>query len=324
MSRVEDDRDEARRVEQLMQLKRAEEARKTNRVSEDSTFARLVTQAKDVETLQQQDFSGRSAIKALLNTHHEEVHGVTHAAEQHDTEHLADDKSTKGRLGAHKLGEKLVATSRTDGRRTLSAKTAGDNAANSRSSDKSSSSRAAAGRDADAKVGRDSLAERATAADKASDAQGDQHGDTGIKTDADKGGGGKQSGGGGGDKKGDVPANFKFNPALMAPPPIAKQSNLAGSDRLRRIASEVAQKIVERVRIGTNAMGNAEFQIDLRSNVLSGLQVKVSAKNGRISAIFSGSDKEVLRMLEEQEEALKGALSSRGLTLEKFKVEAKA
>ncbi len=105
--------------------------------------------------------------------------------------------------------------------------------------------------------------------------------------------------------------------------PVAQKSLTQGSDRLRRIATEIAQKIVERVRVGTNAVGNAEFQIDLRSNVLSGLQVKVSAKNGRISAVFSGSDKDVLKMLEDNEEALKAALTTRGLTLEKFKVEAK-
>jgi hypothetical protein len=110
----------------------------------------------------------------------------------------------------------------------------------------------------------------------------------------------------------------------MAPVPVAKKNETAGSDRLRRIATEIAQKIVEKVRVGTNALGNAEFQIDLRSNVLSGLSVKVSAKHGRISAVFSGSDRDVLKMLQEQEEALKGALSSRGLTLEQFKVEAKA
>jgi hypothetical protein len=110
----------------------------------------------------------------------------------------------------------------------------------------------------------------------------------------------------------------------MAPVPVAQKNTTTGSDRLRRIATEIAQKIVERVRVGTNAAGNAEFQIDLRSNVLSGLQVKVSAKNGRISAVFSGSDKDVLKMLEEHEESLKGALQSRGLMLERFKVEAKA
>jgi hypothetical protein len=54
---------------------------------------------------------------------------------------------------------------------------------------------------------------------------------------------------------------------------------------------------------------------------LNGLKMKVSAKNGRISAVFSGSDKDVLKMLSEQSEALKVALTGRGLTLDQFKVE---
>jgi hypothetical protein len=37
--------------------------------------------------------------------------------------------------------------------------------------------------------------------------------------------------------------------------------------------------------------------------------------------VFSGSDKDVLKLIEEQGEALKAALGARGLTLEDFKTE---
>ncbi|MFP2932842.1 flagellar hook-length control protein FliK [Pyxidicoccus sp. 3LG] len=146
-----------------------------------------------------------------------------------------------------------------------------------------------------------------------------------IRADADAGGG-KGSGGGGKDKKeggAEMAPGFRFNPALMAPVPVAKPKDTAGSERLRAIATEIAQKIVERVRVGTNAAGNAEFQIDLRGDVLSGLSIKVSAKNGKISAVFSGSNREVLKMLEEQRDGLKTALGGRGLKLEDVKFEAK-
>jgi flagellar hook-length control protein FliK len=106
--------------------------------------------------------------------------------------------------------------------------------------------------------------------------------------------------------------------------PVAKPKPTAGSERLRAIANEIAQKIVERVRVGTNAAGNAEFQIDLRSDVLSGLSIKLSAKNGKIHAVFSGGDRDVLKMLEEQREGLKNALAGRGLTLEDLRIEAKS
>jgi hypothetical protein len=234
-------------------------------------------------------------------------------------------------MGSKALGDKVTQNARADGQRSQESKLASDQgrdaSATSRSSDQAAAQKGQSGRTADAKVGREAALERAEATDKASDAQNEgAKGEKGeLKTDADKGGqGGNQQGGSSGDKKGDVPAGFRFNPALMAPVPVAQKNPTAGNDRLRKMATEIAQKIVERVRVGTNALGNAEFQIDLRSNVLSGLSVKVSAKNGRISAVFSGSDRDVLKMLEEQEEALKGALSSRGLTLERFKVEAKA
>jgi hypothetical protein len=114
---------------------------------------------------------------------------------------------------------------------------------------------------------------------------------------------------------------FRFNPALQAPVPVAKTKEASGSERLRKVANELAQKIVEKVRIGTNAAGKTEFQIDLKGDVLAGLSVKVSAKNGKISAVFSGSNKDILKMIEEQGEALKAALGARGLTLEDFKTE---
>ena len=129
-------------------------------------------------------------------------------------------------------------------------------------------------------------------------------------------GGGQQQGeGGGGQKDGGAAAGFRFNPALMAPVPVARPRETATSDRLRAVANEIAQKIVERVRVGTNAAGKAEFQIDLRSNVLSGLSIKVSSRNGRIDASFSGSNREVLALLEQNAESLRKTLSGRGLTL---------
>jgi hypothetical protein len=182
------------------------------------------------------------------------------------------------------------------------------------------------GRADDAKTKREILSERAEGSTKSDESHAAEPGaDKGeLKTDADKGGQGGQSQGQGKDSNRGDPSMFRLNPALMAPVPVAQKKPTSGNERLRQLANEIAQKIVERVRVGTNALGNAEFQIDLRGNVLSGLQVKVSAKNGRISAVFSGRDRDVLRMLEEQEQALSAALTSRGLQLDQFKVEGKA
>jgi len=328
MSRVEDDREEARLVERMLQQRRAEEAKKTNKTAQDTQFSRLVAQQKTDESKGEEQVSARSAIEEMLAESEALQHDEAHVAEGRSQTNDQDQRGFKSRMGSKALDQKVATGGRAEGQRAQSSKlasVAGDaSAAQGRASDKDSAGKSSAGRAQDAKAGNQLQADRAKSSDEAQDAQagegaGHEKGD--IKTDADKGGGGKQQGGG--DKKGDVPQGFRFNPALMAPVPVAQKNTTVGSDRLRRMATEIAQKIVERVRVGTNAAGNAEFQIDLRSNVLSGLQVKVSAKNGLISAIFSGSDKEVLKMLEQNEEALKGALTSRGLLLDKFKVEAK-
>jgi hypothetical protein len=119
----------------------------------------------------------------------------------------------------------------------------------------------------------------------------------------------------------DFGALFNSHPALMEPAPIVRPKSTGDSERLRKIASEIAQKIVERVRVGTNRAGNAEFQIDLRSDVLSGLSLRVSSSGGKINVVFSGSDRNALKLVEEQSEALRNALSVRGLTLTNIKLE---
>jgi flagellar hook-length control protein FliK len=103
---------------------------------------------------------------------------------------------------------------------------------------------------------------------------------------------------------------------------VAKPRETSPSDRLRALAAELAQRIVERVRVGTNAAGKAEFQIDLRSDVLAGLSIKISGSAGRIRATFQTRDKEVKKLLETNAETLKKALTARGLTLEEMKIEA--
>lgn len=143
----------------------------------------------------------------------------------------------------------------------------------------------------------------------------------GLRTEGDQNRGGQggsdsQKDQGGGQRDGSLAAaSFRFNPALMAPTPVARPRETANSDRLRAIANEIAQKIVERVRVGTNKAGASEFQIDLRGNVLGGLSIKISARNGRINAAFQGADREVMKLLEANTEQLRTTLTGRGLTL---------
>lgn len=329
MSRVEDDREAARLAAKLAEARRSEETQRDRRAQENSAFSKLVGQQKEQAKTAQQGALARSAIAELLE--------AAEAGQQAEAGHLASTQSEqaqqgqfRARLGARGFEAQGRAARREEGAQLEQGRATDGQAqadtAGARLSDGASSSRAAQGRASDAKGTRASLEDRHESSDGASQgAKGQGKADKGaLKTDADRGGG-QQQGGGKDQRDGsNMGPGFRFNPALMAPVPLAKKKEATGSDRLRKVANELAQKIVERVRVGTNAAGKVEFQVDLRSDVLAGLSVKVSANNGKISAVFQGSDRDVMKLLEEHEDTLREALTARGLKLEDFKLEATA
>lgn len=332
MSRVEDDRDAARVAARLAEAKRAEESQRNKKAAENNAFSKLVQgQKKEAQQAQESNLA-RSAIAQLLEAAEAGQTELAQAAEK-GQEGKTQESAFKSKLGEKGQDAKRTTHSRTESRQGDKLKAAEDQGqaqtTAGRSADQASNTKGAESRKADAKTSTERLEERKEASESASSssssaAAGSAKGEKGdLKTDADKGGGQQ----GGGEKKdGNAAAanpGFRFNPALMAPVPVAKTKEASGSERLRKVAAEVAQKIVERVRVGTNAAGKVEFQIDLRSDVLSGLSVKISAHNGKIKAVFQGNDKDVLKLIEEQREALTAALGQRGLSLEDFKIEAR-
>lgn len=331
MSRVDDDRDAARVAARLAEAKRTEESQKNKKAAENNAFSKLVQgQKKEAQVHQDQNLA-RSAIAQLLEAAEA---GHADAAKQLDkgAQGAQQESAFKSKLGVKNQETQVQQNTRSEGEHVGQARSEGEQAtnqtANSRQADQSSNTRGAQSRGADAKVSRERLEERKEAGESSSSAAtpgaSGARGEKGdLKTDTDKGGGQQQGGKDGKDGGAAANPSFRFNPALMAPVQVAKTKEASGSERLRKVANEVAQKIVDRVRIGTNAAGKMEFQIDLKSDVLSGLSVKVSARNGKISAVFQGSDKDVLKLIEEQGEALKAALGARGLSLEDFKIEAR-
>lgn len=307
MSRVEDDRQAERAAELRAQEKRLQEAKAKQRQEGASAFSKLVGQQKEAQSAQQQKATqtppqslGKSVLARLQEGKGGDVRGLQRQTGKAETDSVAEGRQKDLSQGAQetqaKQGDQGVLRSRVESR-----------SADTRAADELLLKR-----------GEESEQSNETAAAGAQTSRSKGA----LKTDAD--GGGKGGGEDGKDKKdGELAAGFRFNPALMAPVPVAQPKPNTGSDRLRAIANEIAQKIVERVRVGTNAAGNAEFQIELRGDVLSGLSIKLSAKNGKIHAVFSGKDRDVLKMLEGQREGLKNALASRGLTLEDMRVEAR-
>jgi flagellar hook-length control protein FliK len=294
MSRVEDDRQAQRAAERLVQEKHLQESKAKQRQEGESAFSRLVQQQKGAQAQQpaQKPPAQQNLGQSVLARLKQEGKSGELRGKQNETGKPEGQQATQARKQ-----EQGVSQTRTESRST------------------------------DAKVTKETLDERGEAFTQdgeqaALGAMAGREAKGSLKTNAD--GGGKGGDGKDKDKGSELAAGFRFNPALMAPVPVAQPKPTAGSERLRAIANEIAQKIVERVRVGTNAAGNAEFQIDLRNDVLKGLSIKLTAKNGKIQATFSGNDREVLKMLEEQRETLKKALAGRGLTLEELKVEAKS
>ncbi len=311
-----------------MLKKREEELRAKKNVEQDSAFARLVNQGKAEKKQLEKASVARSAIAHLLEKESkeklEEGHLEKAAAAEEQAHGEKAESQNRARLSLRGVEQKLKEAYQSDSERAAEGKLADDGAAalvaEGKDADRSASSSAAQSRKSDAKATDKLLEEKREGADKAASTRGGARFEKGdLESDADRGGTSQNQGG---DKKeSGAPPSFRFNPALMAPVPVAQAKENRGSERLRAIANEIAQKIVERVRVGTNAAGKAEFQIDLRSNVLKGLSIKVSGGNGKISAVFSGSDREVLKLLREQSEQLKSALSGRGLTLEELRIE---
>lgn len=331
MSRVEDDRQADQIAQRLLQEKlRAESKSKQIRQGENA-FSKLVQQSQTQQSqTQQKQETKQSLAQQVLSRVTKEAAGTETRQQEgtlaRQTGQRQDAGKAQGRQDAKVQGERVQASLSGEAEKMAESHSADSAHGEVLSADRKQGREAASSitqsRSSDSKAEGDAKADDRSSDMRAAGRSGQKGA---LKTDADSGGGqggGNKDGKQGGDAS--SAAGFRFNPALMAPVPVAQPKANAGSDRLRAIANEIAQKIVERVRVGTNGAGQAEFQIDLRSNVLSGLSIKLSAKNGKIQAVFSGSDRDVLKMIEEQSEGLKTALQGRGLKLEELRFEARA
>jgi hypothetical protein len=155
--------------------------------------------------------------------------------------------------------------------------------------------------------------------------EGNQAANTTAETSQRVGGAKGQKNGGGGQDQGkkdeQQPASFRLPPAaLMAPPPLARPKDVQKASPLRAFAQEIADRIVKHVHVGTNKMGLPEFQIELKSEVLKGLKVKVAGRHGRIRASFSSQDLAVIKQLRGGITQLREALTARGLKVDALDV----
>lgn len=328
MSRIDDDHTARRNAERIALQKRTEEQKAKRNQDEATAFSKLLKQGKEQPQAQQQQQARRPASFA------QQILSEATRSEQSNASHLSQSgagarKSAFGELMGAKDGNAPQTPQQAEGRAGGGEALVQQGAAEPmrQQAELRETHQTHQGRTEDAKGGNERLEERSGSHEKTNDVLAGRRGGE-LRTGREQGG----SGQGGGDQQGrdsnsdksGAAGAFRFNPALMAPVGVARPKEVPNSERLRRIATEIAQKIVERVRVGTNAIGNAEFQIDLRSDVLSGLSIKLSMQNGKLKAAFSGNNREVLKLLGEHAETLKEALGKRGLTLEELKIEERA
>lgn len=294
MSRVDDDAQDRRIQERMLLEKQRLEAKNKEKSVADSKFSKLVfktgaEKAKAEEA--RQDATGRDVIERMKGGFGDKLRA----------------------RGGEEAGQSGRASDTTDGAQ-VSAERAGDQEALGET---------LAGRHGDSRIGDERLQERKDAHDQDAAAHLGARGKDEARADS----GGAGGGGGGSQNSGKddggaaAAAAFRFNPALMAPVAVAQPRTGMMSDKLRALAQEIAQKIVQNVRVGTNRAGEAEFQIDLKSSVLAGLQIKVSGRRGKITCVFSGKDSEVLKLIKQNADGLKQALQGRGLMLAELKIE---
>jgi len=88
-----------------------------------------------------------------------------------------------------------------------------------------------------------------------------------------------------------------------------------------QIPQNILQEIVNRVFVGASTEGLTQFHVEFKEEILGGLRLEISAKDGKISAKFITSDKNIGRLLKASEGQLSRAFGHKGMSLERLDVE---
>jgi len=87
-----------------------------------------------------------------------------------------------------------------------------------------------------------------------------------------------------------------------------------------RLTQQVLNKIVQHVRIGINRKGEREIQVDLHERIFRGLKLRVTEKGGKVNVHFSMVDAKARALFEKNSDAIRDALTSKGIDVEEITV----
>lgn len=86
------------------------------------------------------------------------------------------------------------------------------------------------------------------------------------------------------------------------------------------IPQQVLNKIVQYVRIGINRKGEKEMQIDLHEKIFRGLKLRVLARGGKVAVHFRTSDTKGREVFEKSKDAIRRALTKKGIDVDEIVV----
>lgn len=110
-------------------------------------------------------------------------------------------------------------------------------------------------------------------------------------------------------------------PAFQVPMQVERINFTAPVEKTSPVvAPQMIDQIVQEVRLGINAQGAIEFQFDLKSEVFDGLKLKISTKDGQVSASFIAENVHVKDAIDQGAQELIQALRDKGLEVSNFQV----
>ena len=109
---------------------------------------------------------------------------------------------------------------------------------------------------------------------------------------------------------------------MQAAPTMPDQSIQTGqgeSKRMVAVPPEV-QQLVREISVVVNAAGKQQVHIELNSNVMQGLHIRIERQEGAITIQFQSSSDDVSRLLLKNADALSQGLADRGVNLADIRV----
>ncbi|MBT6177655.1 MAG: hypothetical protein HOI23_10450 [Deltaproteobacteria bacterium] len=141
------------------------------------------------------------------------------------------------------------------------------------------------------------------------------------KGQSGKGDGDGSQGGGSGQEKRDGQGQNQGQPTAVAALSGEAPAGEVNASNQPQIPQNILQEIVNRVFVGASTEGLTQFHVEFKEEVLGGLRLEISAKDGKISAKFITSDKNIGRLLKASEGQLSRAFGHKGMSLERLDVE---